>query len=111
MNKGDAKVLLIIPVALFATMIVSFLIASILEFPTDRGAVYSVFLMLSLAIFFLAPLPCIVLSVIGTLFVSRLKKQNDEGHNALFVLGAIDIALSILIAFLAALVFVGGQGI
>ena len=53
MNKGDAKVLLIIPVALFATMIVSFLIASILEFPTDRGAVYSVFLMLSLRFSFL----------------------------------------------------------
>ena len=111
MNKSNVRILLIIPAALFATMIVSFLIASILESPTDRGAAYSFFLVLSLAIFLLAPLPCIVLSVIGTLFVSRLRKQKSAEHNALFVLGTIDIALSIIVMFLALAMFVGGQGV
>ena len=109
MNKANAKILLIIPVAVFGTMIISFLSASILEFPTDRGTVYSFFIMLTLAIFFLAPLPCLIASIVGTVIVGKIKKTTNENLKILFELGIIDITVSIMITFLAICVFIGGQ--
>ena len=111
MDKEKSNFLLIIPVALFGIMILCFLIASLLEFPTNRGTVYSSILMLALAIFFLALIPCIIVSIIGIISEKKNKTSTNKNHNALYVLGIIDLVLSIIIALLAVLLFIGGLSI
>ena len=53
MNKDNVKILVLVPIVLYAIMFMSFLIAGVLEFPTDRGAAYLFFCMLSFIIFFI----------------------------------------------------------
>ena len=65
-NYSKAKVLTLIPVIVFAVTVICMVLATILEGPTGRGAVYTVFAFAGLMSMFLAPLPCLVISVIGT---------------------------------------------
>ncbi len=66
-KQQTAKTLLRIPLWIGAVVIVCFVTASILERPTDKGVIYSLFAMSSIIGLFFAPLPCLVLSVIGTI--------------------------------------------
>ncbi len=111
MNKDNVKILVLVPIVLYVIMFMSFLIASILEFPTDRGAAYLFFCMLSFIIFFLTPVPCLIMSIIGIIFVSKIRNSIDESNSTLFALGIIDIFLSIIIFGLAIFVIISGQSI
>lgn len=111
MNKDYVKILVLVPIVLYAIMFMSFLIAGVLEFPTDRGALYLFFCMLSFIIFFLTPVPCLIMSIIGIVSVSKIRNSTDERKSTLFALGIIDIFLSIIIFGLAIFVIISGQSI
>ena len=110
-NYSKAKVMTLIPVIVFLVTVICFVIASILEVPTSRGAVYSVLILISIISIFLAPLLCLVISIIGTVFASKAKKEGRSEAKKFFILGLIEILFSILGALLAVLMFIGGQSV
>ena len=88
-----AKILLLIPVIVFAVNTVCFvpLTISYLSTGSDVTAVAIVFLA-SLSLIFTA-LPCMVMSVVGTVFASRAKKEGQTASRKFFVLGIIEIII------------------
>ena len=110
-NYSKAKVLTLIPVIVFAVTVICMVLATILEGPTGRGAVYTVFAFAGLMSIFLAPLPCLVISVIGTVFAVKVTKEGTAEARKFFVLGLVEILVYVLGAILAIMMFIGGQGV
>ena len=54
-NYSRAKVLTLIPVIVLAATVICFVLASILEVPTGRGALYTIFAFAGLMSMFLSP--------------------------------------------------------
>lgn len=106
-----AKVLTLIPVIILAVTIICWVIAIILEGPTNRGTVYSVFAFAGLILMFVSPLPCEVLSVIGTVFAIKATKEGTAKAVIFLILGIIEILSCVAGAVLAVLMFIGGQGV
>jgi len=88
-----AKILILIPIIVFAVNAVCFvpLTISYLSTGSDVTAVAIVFLA-SLSLIFTA-LPCMVMSVVGTVFASRAKKEGQTASRKFFVLGIIEIII------------------
>lgn len=85
MQNPTIKKLLWIPVISVIVIIGSFIIASILEFPTNRGAVYSFLAGIAIFGIFLIPIPCLIISIIGT--VNSVKNKNDKYK----IIGIVDV--------------------
>ena len=88
-----AKILILIPIIVFAVNAVCFvpLTISYLSTGSDVTAVAIVFLA-SLSLIFTA-LPCMVMSVVGTVFASKAKKEGQTASRKFFVLGIIEIII------------------
>lgn len=104
-----AKILILIPIIVFAVNAVCFvpLTISYLSTGSDVTAVAIVFLA-SLSLIFTA-LPCMVMSVVGTVFASRAKKEGQTASRKFFVLGIIEIviyALGVMGAIMAVFITV-----
>lgn len=104
-----AKILILIPIIVFAVNAVCFvpLTISYLSTGSDVIAVAIVFLA-SLSLIFTA-LPCMVMSVVGTVFASRAKKEGQTASRKFFVLGIIEIviyALGVMGAIMAVFITV-----
>ena len=74
-NYSRAKVLTLIPVIIFVVIALSLVLSTILEGPTARGTVYTVFAFIGVVGLFLAPLPCLIVSILGTMFAAKAKKE------------------------------------
>ena len=105
MKNKTIKKLLWIPVIAVIVIIGSFIIASILEFPTNRGAIYSFFAGIALFGIFLIPIPCLIISIIGTvIFVSNK-------NNKYKIIGVVEIIFSVLNLLLDIYIFTIGSSV
>ena len=82
-----------------------------LEGVTNRGTVYTIFAFAGLMSIFLLPLPCLALSIIGTIFAVKAKKEDIKGSTGFLILGIIEILVYIAGALLAVGIFIAGQGV
>lgn len=106
-----AKALVRIPLVLFAAGIICFILSMVLEKPTNRGTVYTVVSSVWLFGIFLAPLPCLVMSLIGTVMAGKAKKQGESGAAGAQITGFMGLLLDVGLVVLAVLMFIGGQGV
>ena len=74
-NLSRAKKLIMIPLVILAITFVCLLLASILEIPAGRGFIYSVCALIGVMSIFLSPLPCLLMSLLGTIFAAKALKE------------------------------------
>ena len=86
-----SKILLVIPLLLLVVTVFSFILASLLEFPTSRGSVYIIFAFISVMSLFLSPLPCIAAAILGIYFARKAAIEDNVKSTGLIVLGIIEI--------------------
>lgn len=103
--KKLSKTLVLIPIIVTVVLIVCGVIASVLEIPTDRGFIYTVFASIAILGLFLAPLPCFISSVVGTVFAIKGKVHSTT------VIGIIEILLGIVVLIFVSILFVQGQSV
>lgn len=110
-NKTYARIFIIIPIVLVAILLISFVIATILEQPTDRGMIYSLFAFISIIGFLLIPVPCGVLAVLG--LVNAIKAMREESGMVPYIIVAIvEIVLAILCCLICLyVIFVAGPSV
>ncbi len=110
-NYSRAKVLTLIPVIVLAVTVIFLVLASILEVPTGRGVLYTIFGAAGLMSIFFLPLPCLVMSVVGTVFASKAGKEGVAEAKKFFILGIIEILAGVVCSLLAILMFLVGMGV
>ncbi len=108
---SKAKVLTLIPILVFAATVICMVLATILEGPTHRGTLYSIIAFIGLMSMFLAPLPCLVISIVGTVCATKALKEGIAHARIFLVTGIMEIGVYVLGAVLAVLMFIGGQGV
>ena len=110
-GKETAKVLTLIPIVVLAVTVTSLVLATILEGPANRGVLYTIFAFAGLMCIFLSPLPCLIISVIGTVFAAKAVREGAEGALKYLILGIIEILVYVMGAVLAIIMFIAGQGV
>ena len=110
-NYSKAKVLTLIPLIVLAVTVICMVLATILEVPTSRGMLYTIFAFTGLMSVFISSLPCLVISIIGTVFASKATKEGTAEARKFLILGIIEILVYAVGAILAILMFIGGQGV
>ena len=110
-NYLKAKVLTLIPVIILVITVICLVLATILEVPTNRGVLYTISAFTGLMSVFLSPLPCLVISIIGTVFASKAIKEGTAEVKKYFILGIIEILVYVVGAILAVIMFIAGQGV
>ena len=112
MNKKITALLLVgIPLLVGIGLVITFGIASILEHPTNRGIVYSIFLSISIFGSMLVPIPSIASSMAGIINATKLRKQ-DEKTGYLIWIGVLNIVVSSVVGiFWLYALFIGGAGV
>ena len=103
-NYKTAKTLVLIPLVIFAIAIVCFIIAAILEQPTNRGTLYTVISLIGLTGGFLTPLPCLIVSIIGSLYAYRSKEEGARHWLLLFLLGIYVVSALVWPSFFKVLI-------
>ena len=99
------KKILWLPIIAVLVIIGSFIIATILEFPTNRGTVYSFFAGVAIFGFFLIPIPCLIISIIGT--IKAISNRNAKYK----IIGIIEIIFSIIGILLDIYIFIISQSV
>ena len=110
-NYLMAKILTLIPIFVFAVTAICMVLATILENPTNRGTIYTVFAFAGLMGILLSPLPCLIISIIGTVFAAKAAKEGSAKTPVFLILGIIEILVYIVGAVLAVVMFIAGQGV
>ena len=110
-SKSTARSMVMIPIIIFAVTVISFILAVLLEGPTDKGAVYVLFAFISIVSFFMAPLPCLIISVIGTVLAVKAIRAGDSKARKYLFIGIIEIAVTAVFTVVAAILFITGQSI
>ena len=112
MNSNKSiKVLLAIPAVIFVVGACCLLLATLLEQPTGRGGLYTALMMISLLCMFLAPLPCLVISGVGTIKALTARRANVLQPTWLLALGVVETIVSLLGMGFAMLLFMGAQSV
>ena len=105
-----AKKLILAPLVVLVITAACMGLAMILEGPTDKGTLYSIFALIGMLGIFIAPLPCFVMSVVGTVYATRAAKEGTS--RKYFVIGVIEIIVYVVaIVPLAIVLFIAGQGV
>ncbi|MCR5590823.1 MAG: hypothetical protein K6F73_04765 [Lachnospiraceae bacterium] len=104
-NHKRAKVLTLIPLIVFALSVICEGALTINYFRTgsDVAAIAVIFLGTMTAI--LTTLPCLIMSVLGTVYAARAKSEGEAASRKFFVLGVIEIAIYVLGVFGALISF------
>lgn len=110
-NYSKAKVLTLIPIIVLAVAVICFVLATVLEGPTDKGALYSVFAFIGLIGMLAAPFPCLILSIIGTVFAAKATKEGALEARKFLILGAIEVLVYIIGVIIAVIMLAVGQGV
>lgn len=103
--------MIFIPVILVAAMLLSLSAATILEGPTNRGTVYSLFMIIVMLGLFLAPPVSIVLSIIAIFFAGKAIKEGNTKSVKIMIVGIIELLLSAGGIILAIVIIVAGKGV
>ena len=112
MNKKTTASLLVgIPFLVGIGLIITFGISSILEFPTNRGSLYTIFLFISIFGSIFVPIPGIVSSIVGIIKAIHLKKEGEKTGYLIWI-GALNIIVSFVVEIIwLYIIFVGGAGV
>ena len=108
-NHKRAKILVLIPIIVFAitAVLLGPMTISYLSTGSDVTAVALIFTgSLSLI---LTTMPCLVMSVVGTVFASRAKKEGTAESGKFFVIGIIEIVIygmGVMCSVVAALIMI-----
>lgn len=111
MNYHKAKKMVLIPIMIILLAVVCFVLASILEQPTNRGMLYSILALIAILIIFMSPIPCLVMSVIGTILAIKAVKEGTAQARKYIVIGMIEILAHIVFVILGIAMFIGGQSV
>ena len=111
MKKKTALLCVSIPLIVGVGLGISFGIACILEVPTNRGVIYSVFAFVSIIGSLLAPIPGTVSSIIGIISAMKARKQGEK-TGCLILIGILNIVVSFVVGiFFLYAIFVAGAGV
>ena len=110
-DYSKAKVLTLTPLIVLAVTVICMVLATILEGPTNRGVIYTVFAFAGLMSMFISPLPCLAVSVVGTIFAAKAKKDGVSQALRFLILGIAEILVYVVGAILAVIMFIAGQGV
>ena len=106
-----AKILILIPIIIWVVTIICMGIATILERPTNRGPVYSIIALIGILNIFLAPLPCLVVSIVGTVIAAMAVKEGNKQTRIFFVIGIFEILVYVVGVILACIMLINGQSV
>ena len=111
MKKKIALLCVGIPILVGVGLTITFGIASILEFLTNRGIIYSIFAFISIIGSMSVPIPCIASSIVGIICTAKVRKQGEKtGH--LILIGILNIIVLLVVAATwLYVIFVGGSGV
>lgn len=112
MKKRTTALLCVgIPLLVGVGLVIAFGLACILEFPTNRGIIYSIFASISIIGSIFVPIPSIVSSIAGIISAAKLRKQGEKS-GYLILIGIFNIVVSFVVAiFWLYVIFVGGAGV
>ena len=110
-NHEIAKIMIVIPLILAAVTLLSLAIATILEGPTNRGSLYTIFMIIVLVGFFLAPPISMFLSIIAIVFSCKAMKEGNSKSLKILIIGIIETLLSVGAIILAIVMFIGSKGV
>lgn len=113
MNKKSAVLLFVgIPLVVGISLVVAFAIASVLEFPTNRGIMYLIFASISIFGSLLIPIPGSISSILGIKKAVKLRKSGEKNMGLLILIGTVNIVVSfVVVAFWLYVIFIGGAGV
>ena len=110
-NYSKAKALTLIPIIVLAVTVVCMVLTAILEVSANRGVLYTIFAFAGLMSLFVSPLPCLVLSIIGTVFAAKAAREGTATARKFLILGIMEILVCVVGAILAIIMFIAGQGV
>ncbi len=110
-SYSKAKVLTLIPIFVLMFTVICMVLAAILEVPSSRGVLYTIFAFAGLMSMFLTPFPCLVISAAGTVFAIKAVKEGFAEARKFLILGIIEILVCAAGAVLAIIMFIAGQGV
>lgn len=110
-NHKIAKKLILIPIVVFAVTAVCMGLAMILEGPTARGTLYTIFALIGILSVFLSPLPCLVISIMGTVFAVKATKEGAIPSRKYLAIGVVEIIICVVGVFLVGLAFINGPSV
>lgn len=111
MKKKTAKLCVGIPLLVGVGLVFSFGMAYILEFPTNRGIIYSLFSLISIFGSIIVPIPGIASSIMGIISAVKVRKQGEKTVH-LILIGILNIVVSLaVVVFWVYAIFVGGAGV
>ena len=110
-NYSKAKVLTLIPLFILAATVICMVLAAILETPTSKGVLYTIFAFAGLIGMLISPFPCLVMSVLGTVFAAKAGKEGIAEARKFLVLGIVEISVHVEGVSLAIMMFLVGQGV
>ena len=110
-NYSKAKVLTLIPIFFLAATVICLVLATMLEVPGSKGVLYTIFAFAGLISMFISPFPCLVMSVLGTVFAAKAGKEGIAEARKFLVLGIIEISVHVVGVALAIMMFLVGQGV
>ncbi len=111
--KEKTRALLCVGIPLFVEfcLIIAFIIACILELPTNRGIIYSMLASISIIGSILVPIPNIVSSIVGIKSATKLRKQGEKTVY-LTLIGILNIVVSLAVAvFWLYVILIGGASV
>ena len=113
MNKKSAVLLFVgIPLAVGISLVVASSIATVLENPTNRGIMYSMFASISIIGSLLIPIPGSISSILGIKKAVKLRKSGEKNMGLLILIGTVNIVVSfVVVAFWLYVIFIGGAGV
>ena len=113
MNKNSSALLYVgIPLIVGISLGVAFVIASVLEHPTNRGVIYTMFASTSLFGSLLIPIPGSIFSILGIKKAVKLRKSGEKNMGLLILIGTVNIFVSFVVfAFWFYVLFIGGAGV
>ena len=110
-KKTTALLCVGIPLIVGVGLVIAFGIACILEFPTNRGMIYSMLVFLSIIGSIFVPIPSIASSIVGIISAAKLRKQGEKTVYLIFI-GILNIVVSLAVEiFWIYVIFVGGAGV
>jgi len=110
-KKTTALLCVGIPLIVAVGLVIAFGIACILEFPTNRGIIYSIFAFISIIGSMLVPIPSIASSIVGIISAAKLRKQGEKTVY-LILIGILNIVVSFVVEiFWLYAIFVGGASV
>ncbi len=110
-SYSKAKVLTLIPVVVLAVTVICAVLAAILKVPTGKGTLYTVFAFAGLISAVISPFLCLVISIVGTAFAAKARKDGTAEARKFCILGIVEILVCVVGAILAIILFIIGQGV